>query len=121
MRSSGRRRWVSPVLRGLTRAINAALAHVARGSVLDAGACTSPYRRHLLTMVSSIDSIDLKQRGEALTFVGGIQDMAAVLSTNYDTVICSEGLNMSRSRRRLFAKWRECCDHPGISYSPSHS
>lgn len=92
MRSSGRRRWVSPVLWGLTEAIDDALARVARGPVLDAGAGTSPYRKHLLTVVSSIDSIDLEQRGEALTFVGDIQDMAAVLSAGYDTVVCSEVL-----------------------------
>ena len=85
------RRWMSPVLFGLYREIERRVRCFKDGRLLDVGAGSIPYRS---LMVDGLvyETLDLEERGQALTYVADAQHMDAVPSQTYDYVLCSEVL-----------------------------
>ncbi len=91
---SGRstRRYFSPVLYGLERALASSFRRYVHGTVLDAGCGHQPYRSSLEQLAERYESIDWQKRFDDQTYQGDVQSMPSVESARYDTVICSEVL-----------------------------
>jgi SAM-dependent methyltransferase len=92
LKGTRRRAWATPVLLGLTRALESALRRFATGSILDTGAGTSPYGALLAECGTLYHTIDVEQRADSPTFMGDVQHMPHVRSESYDSVVCSEVL-----------------------------
>lgn len=81
-----------------------------RGKVLDAGSGRGAWRRTILTLADSYESIDQDPRGDdASTWVGDLARMPQVPDARYDTVVCHQvlehlpepGLALTEIRRVL--------------------
>lgn len=68
------------------------LQRYARGRLIDLGCGDMPFRAFVAGQVTAYDSLDFFPRRADVTYVGDIQDMAAVPSAAYDTAVCVEVL-----------------------------
>lgn len=92
LRGTRWRPWISPVILGLSKSLERAIGAHGKGDGLDLGAGASPYRGFMERSCDVVHTLDIEQRGGALTYVGDIQSMPQVPSARYDTVLCSEVL-----------------------------
>ena len=86
------RRWVSPVLYGLETSLEPRIRTHARGTVLDAGCGSGPYRHLIEEVAVRYESLDVEVGEHPPTYLSDVQDMPAVGSRRFDTVVCSEVL-----------------------------
>jgi SAM-dependent methyltransferase len=89
---SPRRAWTSPVTLGLDRALTRALAAHARGTFLDAGCGTMPYRARVTPAVSVYIGFDIERRAPDVALLGDVQNMSTIRDASADVVLCSEVL-----------------------------
>lgn len=86
------RRYASPVLFGIEKALARQIRQHVSGTVLDAGCGFGPYRRLLEAAADRYESLDVRRGMEDQTYVTDLQTMADVPSDHFDAVICSEVL-----------------------------
>jgi SAM-dependent methyltransferase len=86
------RRWSSPAIYELEKALLSALDRYAAGDVLDTGCGSMPYRERILERASGYAGLDVEQRTAGVQYICSVTDMAPVPSAMYDTVLCSEVL-----------------------------
>jgi SAM-dependent methyltransferase len=90
--TSARRRLASPALYCLYAALTPRVALHVSGPVLDAGCGTMPFRQLIADAGAQYFSMDVEQRVNDVDFVGDLQDMSAIPTESFDTVLCSEVL-----------------------------
>lgn len=86
------RMTLSPALHGLTTAVTPALRTHAKGTVLDAGCGSQPFRPVVEEQVERYVSYDIEARVESVDFIGDVEDMRAVADRTADVILCSEVL-----------------------------
>jgi SAM-dependent methyltransferase len=86
------RKRLSPALHGLTDALLPRLVARARGTLLDAGAGTQPFRAAVEDRVERYVAYDIEARRDDVDLLGTVEDMAAVADASVDTLLCSEVL-----------------------------
>lgn len=89
---SWKRRYFSPLTYGLYTSLIPMLRAHASGRLLDAGCGTMPFREALERQGVLYHGMDIKLRGSGVAFRADVQDLSAVRSASYDTVLCSEVL-----------------------------
>jgi SAM-dependent methyltransferase len=92
LRDSWKRKYLSPVLLNLHLELVPRLLTHARGTFLDVGCGTMPFRRYVETRVERYDSLDIEPRVPGVTFVSDICAMPMVRTNGYDGALCSEVL-----------------------------
>lgn len=86
------RKWMSPALFGLERALVPRLREWARGDMLDIGCGAMPYRDVVKNSVDSYDGLDVEPRSAAVRYRCSVTDMGIVPAESYDTILCTEVL-----------------------------
>jgi SAM-dependent methyltransferase len=86
------RKVLSPALLGLTDALLPRLLERARGTLLDAGAGTQPFRAAVEGRVDRYVAYDIEARRDDVDLIGTVEDMSAVADASVDTLLCSEVL-----------------------------
>jgi SAM-dependent methyltransferase len=86
------RMTLSPALYGLTSAIVPSLRTHAKGTFLDAGCGSQPFRAVVEGQVEHYLAYDIEARVDAVDFLGDVEDMHAVGDRSIDVVLCSEVL-----------------------------
>jgi SAM-dependent methyltransferase len=92
LRDSWKRKYLSPVVLGLYTELLPRLDRHARGTFLDAGCGTMPFRRHVEGRLERYDSLDVESRAPGVTYIADVRAMPMVPTDGYDTVLCSEVL-----------------------------
>jgi SAM-dependent methyltransferase len=86
------RMTVSPALYGLTNAVVPALRTHAKGTFLDAGCGSQPFRVVVEGQVERYLSFDIEARVEGVDYLGDVEDMHVVADRSIDALLSSEVL-----------------------------
>lgn len=101
------RQYFSPAMMCFYRTLVPRLRDHASGKLLDAGCGTMPFRASLRGLVDEYHSIDIEKRVPEVDLIGDLQDMKALESDTYDTVLCTEVLEHVPQPEKLLAElWR---------------
>lgn len=92
MRSHGQTDMLSLARRRLGAALNESVATHVRGACLDVGAGLSPYAAALALAADSVTTVDIEDRSGAVDVLADIQDMPAIPSESFDSVLCTQVL-----------------------------
>ena len=68
------------------------LRNHARGACLDIGSGRSPFKTLLETRCTAVTSVDVEQRSEHVDLVADVQDLSALQSDSFETVLCTQVL-----------------------------
>jgi SAM-dependent methyltransferase len=106
-----RRRWFSPAYYSQYRVTLPLIKKYARGTLIDLGAGSMPYRQFIEARVTRYDSLEHTASETPATFIGDVQDMQMIPSQSYDTALCLEVLehvpNPLLAVREVFRVLRE--------------
>ena len=86
------RKRISPALYCLTNAVLPALRARSKGTFLDAGCGTQPFRTVVEPQVDRYLAFDIEARVDDVDYIGDVEDMSVVPSGSVDTLLCSEVL-----------------------------
>lgn len=107
LRDSVLRKYFSPALLCLDRALIPLLRNHASGKLLDAGCGAMPFKASLTNFVDEYHSIDIERKVPEVDFVGDLQDMKGVADESYDVILCTEVLEHVPQPEKLIAEvWR---------------
>jgi 2-polyprenyl-3-methyl-5-hydroxy-6-metoxy-1,4-benzoquinol methylase len=107
LRDSVLRKYFSPALLCLDRALIPRLRNHASGKLLDAGCGAMPFKGSLTNLVEEYHSIDIERKVPEVDFVGDLQDMKGVADESYDVILCTEVLEHVPQPEKLIAEvWR---------------
>lgn len=109
-----RRKWISPVLFGLTDRLTPLLEAHAKGQFLDAGCGTQPFRSVVEDQVDRYLAYDIENRSVELDYTGDVEDMRAVPSQSVDTMLCSEVLEHVPRPDRAIAEFARIVRPGGV-------
>lgn len=106
LRDSRLRRFSSPALFSLYRALVPRLRRYGHGALLDVGCGTMPYRRFVPDRVTSYEGADVEPRVADVAYITDAETLTSVPDAHYDTVLCSEVLEHVRDPRRAIGQIR---------------
>jgi 2-polyprenyl-3-methyl-5-hydroxy-6-metoxy-1,4-benzoquinol methylase len=107
LRDSVLRKYFSPALLCLDRALIPRLRNHASGKLLDAGCGAMPFKAALTNLVDEYHSIDIERKVPEVDFVGDLQDMKGVADESYDVILCTEVLEHVPQPEKLIVEvWR---------------
>lgn len=108
------RRWTSPALFGLDRALVPMLQQFAHGRLIDAGCGTMPYRRSIVRQLIAYDGFDIRPNTPDARYVGSIMNMNEVPSGEYDVALCSEVLEHVPDPAAAIAELHRVLNNNGV-------
>jgi 2-polyprenyl-3-methyl-5-hydroxy-6-metoxy-1,4-benzoquinol methylase len=106
LRDSHLRKYFSPALLCLYRALVPRLRDHASGKLLDAGCGAMPFKASVEDLVEGYRSIDIERKVPDVDFVGDLQDMKAMDAESYNVVLCTEVLEHVPQPEKLIAEVR---------------
>lgn len=92
LRDSWKRSYFSPAVLSLSSALLPRLRAVARGTLLDVGSGTMPFRSSVIDLVDEYRSLDVEPRVPDVDVIADVRDMRPVGSETCDVVLCSQVL-----------------------------
>ncbi|HEY4495214.1 MAG TPA: class I SAM-dependent methyltransferase [Candidatus Paceibacterota bacterium] len=90
LRGSPEWKYFSPTRYATHLAVRAAISQHARGKVIDIGCGMMHYKEFItkLPTVTRYDALDIEARAMSVDIIGDVQNMDAIKSNTYDTVLC---------------------------------
>lgn len=107
LRDSHLRKYFSPALLCLYRALIPRLRDHASGKFLDAGCGAMPFKASVRDLVDEYQSIDIERKVPDVDFIGDLQDMKALAADSFDVVLCTEVLeHVPQPQKTIAEVWR---------------
>lgn len=113
MAQSAWRKYFSATLYDHDSKIKKQIKSYARGSVLDVGSGSSPFKGIIIRCSEKYDTFDREQRDAPLTYLGDIHSLSKIVRGSYDTIICFEVLEHVQEPEGALREIREALSDGG--------